>query len=106
MVEVDATHLRGVIVVPARVFFGCNGMRFLDAPGNSLNKAFFNPFAASSRSARFNDMSAAELGSGVTPLPAVLMPSEIVERTRRISHAPMCHDALGIVFKRLAEAFD
>src|SRR5689334_10962480 len=106
MAEIDAPHLRGIIVIPPIIFFRCYGVGSLDALGHRLNKLILKRGSASGRSARFQDMVAAELGGDVGLLLAVLMPGEIVERTRGISHTPMCHDALRIDFERLAEAFD
>ena len=106
MAEIDASHLRGVVVIPAVVLFRRHGMGLLNPPGDGLDQLVLELGCACGKGARFGDVVAGELGAGVGFLLAVLAPGEVVERADRVGDAPMRHDAFGIELERLAKALD
>ena len=88
MAEIDASHLRGVVIIPAVVLFRRHGMGLLNPPGDGLDQLVLEFGCACGKGARFGDVVAAELGAGVGFLLAVLAPGEVVERARPRRRCP------------------
>ena len=106
IVVVYPPHFGRVIVVPAVVFVGGNGMGLLKAASERLYQPIFDVGGVGREGARLAYVVTGKGDRRRSLLLAELPPGEVVERPRAVGHAPMRHDASGVGFEGLLEAFD
>jgi hypothetical protein len=61
MAEINASHLRGVVIIPAVILFRRHGMGLLDAPGDGLDQLVLKLGCASGKVRAFEMWSQASL---------------------------------------------
>jgi len=106
VVVIDATHLGGVIVIPAIVLGRLHGMRLGEAARKSLYKLVLEICRAMGQRAGLGDMGSRQLGGGGGLVLAVLAPDQIVEGPGSVGDAPVRHHASRVKLESPLEALD